>query len=675
MNRLTLSVLVMGMALAAAPQAVDKAEVAYKAALEKEVADGDLKSAIAQYERLVRSGNRAVAARALLRMGQCYEKLGSAEARKAYERALKEFADQADSAAQARSRLAALRTSTPAATETRARVLWDNSTNPWGTVSADGRYLSLQDWTTHDVIVKDLVSGEIRHLTHRTQEERSAGETEGTVISPDGKRVAYTWYSYSKQESSPAELRIVGADGKGDRLLHKSGEYSNLQPVSWSPDGMWILAEVSRRGAYEIILVSPDTGVARLLFRCNGWFPRNVTLSPDAKWVAFTRLKGHTSLPASYTLCLLPMDGSETEPREIVASAKNLGWSPDGRSLIALKYRDRAFDVHVAPVSNGRATGEARQVHTLPPFFNTPLGVTSSGSLIFATSRDTADVQVAPVDIEKATIGSPSAATPVIGVDGTATFSFGARISPDGRKLFRVQDLKTVQVESLTDGGEHTVIIQLPFVSRVEWAADSESLLASGGNASGESGIFRLDAKSGAAALLAATINHRAWAITDDGSTLYYLKGPALLARDLRTGQDRTVIQALPKKPSGHAIDARVSHDGRKLAIIQRDRLWIIDTQTGQHTEKVAFGGMEASRFTGVGWSADDRRILVMENNWQKRLNDVVSYPLDGGEAVRTHLGGVNAFWLSRDAKQVVLMRSRWHQQVWALENFLPAGR
>ena len=53
--------------------------------------------------------DRAVAAQALLRMGQCYEKLGaaeSAEARKAYGRVVVEFADQPPIAAQAKARLA-----------------------------------------------------------------------------------------------------------------------------------------------------------------------------------------------------------------------------------------------------------------------------------------------------------------------------------------------------------------------------------------------------------------------------------------------------------------------------------------------------------------------------------------------------------------------------------------
>ena len=54
----------------------------------KEMVDGDLKGAIDLYERILAqfsSSDRAAVAKALVRMGQCYEKLGSAEARKAYD--------------------------------------------------------------------------------------------------------------------------------------------------------------------------------------------------------------------------------------------------------------------------------------------------------------------------------------------------------------------------------------------------------------------------------------------------------------------------------------------------------------------------------------------------------------------------------------------------------------
>ena len=82
----------------------------FQQALVKERAEGKLEEAIQLYKRIVQehAGNRILAAKALVQMGQCYEKLGKDEARKAYERVLRDYADQNEAAAQARARLAAL---------------------------------------------------------------------------------------------------------------------------------------------------------------------------------------------------------------------------------------------------------------------------------------------------------------------------------------------------------------------------------------------------------------------------------------------------------------------------------------------------------------------------------------------------------------------------------------
>src|SRR5258708_29359484 len=74
------------------------------AALHQEEVQGDLKGAIAAYQKVVAAPgvSRKIAAEALVRMGQCYEKLGDAESRKAYERVLREYADQKEAAEWAR---------------------------------------------------------------------------------------------------------------------------------------------------------------------------------------------------------------------------------------------------------------------------------------------------------------------------------------------------------------------------------------------------------------------------------------------------------------------------------------------------------------------------------------------------------------------------------------------
>src|SRR5215469_1821604 len=99
---LVLPVLLMG---SLAPgQKDDQSDVMFQAAFHKQLVDSDLEAAILQYKTiLAKYGNdRSVAAKAWVEMGQCYEKLGKEEARKAYEHVVRDYADQTEAAAKAR---------------------------------------------------------------------------------------------------------------------------------------------------------------------------------------------------------------------------------------------------------------------------------------------------------------------------------------------------------------------------------------------------------------------------------------------------------------------------------------------------------------------------------------------------------------------------------------------
>ena len=104
MKRFLIATSIVGALLAFAPGVTAQvgAEVALRAAIEKETVKGDLKGAIDQYKKLAQGKDRAVAAKALVHMGQYFERPGDAEGAKAYERVVKEFADQKEAVAEAR---------------------------------------------------------------------------------------------------------------------------------------------------------------------------------------------------------------------------------------------------------------------------------------------------------------------------------------------------------------------------------------------------------------------------------------------------------------------------------------------------------------------------------------------------------------------------------------------
>ena len=82
MTRILITILLVGTAAADDR----KANVLLQAGLAKETVQGDLKAAIDLYGKAAREAGatRALAAKALLRLGQSHEKLGDAQARSAY---------------------------------------------------------------------------------------------------------------------------------------------------------------------------------------------------------------------------------------------------------------------------------------------------------------------------------------------------------------------------------------------------------------------------------------------------------------------------------------------------------------------------------------------------------------------------------------------------------------
>ena len=104
--------LVLSSASAIPAQDGEDPELLYQAALHWEVVEGDLERALELYRKvtLLTSVSRSTAARALLRMGQCLEKLGRADASRIYLDSLIEYGDQPGIAHQARLKLERLGT-------------------------------------------------------------------------------------------------------------------------------------------------------------------------------------------------------------------------------------------------------------------------------------------------------------------------------------------------------------------------------------------------------------------------------------------------------------------------------------------------------------------------------------------------------------------------------------
>ena len=151
MKNITL-ILIIALAMAAAllpanasTQQNESAEVLLGAALHQQEVEGNLEAAIKTYQEVLAEhpDNRPIAARALVQMGRCYEKLGLTDAREVYQRVIDNFPDQREEVATARQRLASL---TEELAELRRQPTFTKieiASKPWnGVLSPDGTRLA-----------------------------------------------------------------------------------------------------------------------------------------------------------------------------------------------------------------------------------------------------------------------------------------------------------------------------------------------------------------------------------------------------------------------------------------------------------------------------------------------------------------------------------------------------
>lgn len=667
LNRLMQS-MILAASLMAAQATKGDPEVLLRAAIEKESVDGDLKAAIQQYEKIARSGNRAAAAKALVRMGQCYERLGDAEARKAYERAVREFGDQKDSAAAARARLAALAGLRDSGQGVRRRLIWDQSARYVSNVSTDGRWVQVDVPEVAGVAIRNLQTGEQRTL--RKGQAHHEGFDEG-LLSPDGKQVVFLWWQWEPKEGAQAgySLRTIRADGSGERILWDVGKESNyLLPRAWSADGKQIAVRDDRGEKQAIVIVEADTGKRRSIPMPAGTWPERMAFSADCRWLAASGY--FSNEPRGRNVFMLDLSDPAPKPRAVVERAQLVGYTPNGKGLLYTRQRGETQELYLLPITGGAPAGEPVHLKEAGGLEGGPIGLTPAGTLYYDVRKVTADALVAGFDGDSLSVGAVAVerASASIGPGGR---SGSIKLSRDGRKALMALSNGALLVKSLDSGAEHTVLPQLEAAWHFEWAADGRSFLTNGIGRDGRNGLYRVDVQTGASTLVMASSEKvrpfGRFALSPDGRTVYWPNGDGRIsALDLQTLEIRNAAEVA----WGELAEIRVSPSGGQLALLGENRVVLVDLASGQSKAVVKRRGV----FFGGDWSPDGRYLFTTFGE-PDGVTELYRIPLDGGspqiKALPEHVRNVR---LSPDGKTIAMTRWNQHRQIWALENFLPTG-
>lgn len=699
---LVTAVLTVGLAArSTGAQDSDSAELLFEEAIHKEVADGDLEGAIELYKQVLDRfpDNRAVAAKALFQMAQSYEKLGDPFAQEVYERVLRDYADQPEQVSAAQAWLATL-TPVPTDTGSRGIIAALVREGPGEALLADGHALVYTDWTTGDLAMHDLETGETRRLTQKGTWAESNEYAMFPIPSPDGQYVAYTW---SNESNGGWDLRIVGIDGSEPRVLYRTANYA--EPKDWSTDGTQILALVARGdGTAQIVLVSVADGAVEVLKSLDWRWPRQMSLSPDGRWVVYD-FPPLEDAPER-DLFLLATDGSrEVALVEHPADDHNAIWTPDGKTVLFNSDRSGSPALWALDVGDERATGPARLISNTA---GESLGITSSGAYFFL--QQAGQVSVYQAVLEPA--ADRVTASPEKLPQRVERASNLPAWSPDGRFLAYIREVQfrappVAVVRSSETGAQRTFPLNMTQVWRLGWFPDGHSLLLAGWDRGSNAGISRLDLETGRTTLLLrryiidAGVLEPLPVVSPDGNTVFYtenlsststaqnrrLEQNRLLVHDLNSGESVEIYR--PETPDVLISGLALSPNGRELAFST------IDAETFSTSVKVmSVGGGEVRELHAVpgdlvadvpfgsgaaliAWSPDGRNLFVETplRSGGAPDQELWRLSLEGGAPVRVDLEvdlPVREHSVHPDGRQVAFAAGdQFAVEVWVLENLL----
>ena len=332
MKRATISILAVALTFGAAliPLAAEdkKANELMEAALTKETIEGDLKGAISLYEQASKEAgtNRALAAKAQLRLAAAHQKQGTETARTIYERVVREYGDLTEVASEAQARLNGLRSPNSASSQV---------------IAARNATISAIESAFNQIVLAAPANTppnprQITLFDRQGKVIATVGEPgpPGTMsISPDGKRVALV-----------RQGKILVFDVKAQVPITLTNGPTDSQPA-WSSDGKRIVFEVraAQPGRNTGLYTIPSDGTGKEEYIAPS--PGSITLisiSADNRYLTYQMANDLYVLPTTGDRKPIPI---LTTP----ASEMGLRISPDGRYISYRFSVGGRTDVYVSP--------------------------------------------------------------------------------------------------------------------------------------------------------------------------------------------------------------------------------------------------------------------------------------------------------------------------------------
>jgi Tol biopolymer transport system component/beta-lactamase regulating signal transducer with metallopeptidase domain len=571
------------------------------------------------------------------------------------------------------------------------RRVWSGpDVDAYGKVSSDGQYLSYTDWETGDLAIHQLATGKTQRLT----ETKKGGQQKffrfalNSVISPDGKLIAYSWTN----QHGTYDLCVIGIDGSGDRTLYSSKD-NELYPSCWSSDGKQIAARkfTSKGGYLEIISVSVADGTVKVLTTSEKPFWPQFCYSPNNKFFVYDfPVEGNSK---NYDINLIFTDVmSEIPLIKHPASDRLLGWVPNHKDVLFLSNRAGTYDIWAIKVVGNTPQDSPRPIARDVGQVS-PQGFTQDGSFYFSRYTRKFTTYLVPFARDTGEI-KDKLKIPLLGSN------FDPEWSPNGQNLAYIEEQtepegpgyyhRPLHIRNVKTGKER--ILASDFAVRSPcWSPDGRTILVTGRDRRRHDqldyngGIYKISIQDGKVTELVQFPPVEVWSRdiwvksvsewAPDGKTFFYTNRGKIIRREFENGLE---TQLYEENLFARSLD--LSPDGKKLAFFEGkfdegpSRIMITPISGGDPSELCNFqeikGGIRVP--DTITWTPDGNYVLFAKDD--EKGASVCRVSSEGGEpeVIWKSKDRITDLSVHPDGEKIAISTYLQEHSIWAMENFLP---